>query len=89
MIIRRIKDRYLSRGDKSQIEDEVNRRLEAEEEIRIILEERILDAIEDLVDRNGGVSGLDGQTVSDILSYYIAGDPRFKDKLKNELQRLG
>ncbi|MEG0306757.1 MAG: hypothetical protein RR636_02355 [Clostridium sp.] len=88
MIIRRIKDRYISRGDKSQIEDEVNRRLEAEEEIRIILEERILDAIEDLVDRNGGVSGLDGQTVSDILSYYIAGDPRFREKLKNELQRL-
>ncbi len=89
-------NKYISIEDRLKADEEKEKREELEEEIREreeltreILEEYILDIIEDEVDKRGGIEGLDGETISDILSYYIANDPRFQIKLQKELRRKG
>jgi len=83
---RRIK-KHMNREAEARIREVEDIKEEQEEILRIILEEKLLDAVEDAVDNNGGVAGLDGETISDILSYYIAGDPRFRVKLEKELMK--
>lgn len=87
-------NKYISIEERLKADEEKEKREEMEEEIierneliRGILEEYILDIIEDEVDRRGGIKGLDGETISDILSYYMANDPRFQLKLQRELTR--
>lgn len=46
-------------------------------EASVILENLILDRIEDVVDKNGDCL-VDGEDMADIISYYIAGDPRYR-----------
>ncbi len=87
-------NKYISIEERLKADEEKEKREEQEEEIREmeelkreILEEYILDIIEDEVDRMGGIEGVDGETISDILSYYISNDPRFQIKLQRELTR--
>jgi len=77
----------MNRQAEARIAEADDIKAEQEEVLRIILEEKLLDAIADAVDNNGGISGLDGETISDILSYYIDGDPRFRVKLEKELMK--
>ncbi|MEG1254365.1 hypothetical protein [Clostridium sp.] len=80
-------NKHMKRQVESRIAETEDIKAEQEEVLRIILEEKFLDAIEDAIDNNGGIVGLDGETISDILSYYIAGDPRFRIKLEKELRK--
>lgn len=50
---------------------------------REFLEDRILDLIEDEAYK----VGLDGCRIADLLSYYLADDPRFITALKKEVLR--
>lgn len=84
---RRRIEKYVQRFKEDKMEREAEERAEQEELSRELLEEKLLDLIEDEVDRCGGLAGLDGETISDILSYYIDGDPRFRAKLEKELRR--
>jgi len=87
-------NRYISIEERLKADEEKEKREDMEEEtkereelIRKILEEYILDIIEDEVDRRGAIGDLDGETISDILSYYMNNDPRFQLKLQRELTR--
>lgn len=89
-------DRHMKREKRKKVKQEEARRKKLEEEMidrqeimNEIVEEKFLDIIEDEVDRMGGINGLDGKAVSDILSYYIANDPRLELKLQRELKRKG
>ena len=82
-----IEERLKADEEKEKREDREEEIKEREELIREILEEYILDIIEDEVDRRGTIGDLDGETISDILSYYMANDPRFQLKLQRELRR--
>lgn len=72
--------------EKPMIDEEITDRDELAKEI---MEENLLDIIEDEIDRIGGIGGLDGGTISDILSYYIANDSKLQLKLQRELRRRG
>jgi hypothetical protein len=72
--------------EKPIIDEEITDRDELAKEI---MEENLLDIIEDEIDRRGGIGGLDGGTISDILSYYIANDSKLQLKLQRELRRRG
>lgn len=50
---------------------------------REFLENRLLDWIEVEADKQG----LDGWRIADVVSYYLAGDPRFNQVLNLELTR--
>lgn len=50
---------------------------------REFLENRLLDWIEVQAD----IQGLDGWRIADVVSYYLAGDPRFNQVLNLELTR--
>ncbi len=87
-------NKYISIEERLKADEEKEQREEMEEEIRErdellreIVEEYLLDIIEDEVERRGGIGGLDGETISDILSYYMDNDPRFQLKLQRELAR--
>lgn len=89
-------DRDTKKEERKRAKQEEARRKRLEEEMRDrqelmneIMEEKFLDIIEDEVDRMGGINGLDGEAVSDILSYYMANDPRLQLKLQRELNRKG
>ncbi len=59
--------------------------LEDEDDLqREFLENRLLDWVEIEYDRRG----LDGWRIADILSYYIANDPRFRRRLELEIRRI-
>lgn len=89
-------NRHMTREERVKAYQEEERRERLKEErrdreelINEIMEESILDIIEDEIDRRGGINGLDGETISDILSYYIANDSRFELRLQRELIRRG
>lgn len=63
-------------------------REDKEEMLREIIEDKLLDFIEEEVNKNGGLYGMDGETFSDILSYYLENDPKFKYKLEKELKKV-
>ncbi len=71
---------------KARRDEEV--REDKEEMLREIIEDKLLDFIEEEVNKNGGLYGMDGETIGDILSYYLDNDPRFKYKLEKELKKV-
>ena len=79
-------NKHMTREERVKADEEEERR-DREELMNEIMEESILDIIEDEIDRRGGINGLDGETISDILSYYIANDSRFELRLQRELIR--
>lgn len=87
-------NKHMTREERRRADQDEERRERIEEERRDreelmneIIEESILDIIEDEIDRRGGIDGLDGETISDILSYYIANDSRVEFRLQKELRR--
>ncbi|MDU1411378.1 MAG: hypothetical protein E6929_01075 [Clostridium sp.] len=68
-----------------EISEEEELRIEDELFKRAIVEEVFLDRVEEEVDRRGGIGGLDGEAFADVLSFYLAGDPRYQQVLSREL----
>ncbi|MEG1870712.1 MAG: hypothetical protein RR192_01785 [Peptostreptococcaceae bacterium] len=75
-------ERRKARHDEEIIEDRKDRLIE-------IFKDKLLDFIEEEVNKDDGVYGMDGETLSDILSYYLDNDPRFHSKLEKELKKIG